>query len=223
MKKSLLATAIVLAAATVSTQAMAYQKGDWVVRFGATSVSPDDSSSNLVVGGSDLGLGVTVDSNTQLGLNLAYFFTDRWNVEVLAATPFTHDVDFGVADPLGTGDKLGEVTHLPPTVTANYYFGAADAKFQPYVGAGINYTIFFDEEFTSANDAAGLADLDLDSSFGLSAQVGFDYAIDEKWHVNASARWIDIDTDASFNLGGTPGSVSVDIDPWVYTLSLIHI
>ena len=212
MKKSILATAIVLAA--VSGQALAYEEGDIVVRFGATSVNPDDSSSNVMVGGNDLGLGVGVDSNTQLGLNFAYFVTPNINIELLAATPFSHDLE------LKTVGQLGETKHLPPSLTANYYFAAPNAQFQPYVGAGINYTIFFDEDFTSANKTAGFTDLDLDSSFGLTAQVGFDYAVNDKWHVNASVRWIDIDTDATFKLNGADGSVSVDIDPYVYTLSL---
>lgn len=214
MKKSILATAIVLAAATVSTQAMAYEEGDWVVRFGATSVNPDESSSNVMVGGADLGIGVNVDSSTQLGINVAYFITPNLNIELLAATPFSHDIG------LNTVGALADTKQLPPSLTANYYFAAANAKFQPYVGAGINYTIFFDEGFTQANKDAGFTDLDLDASFGLTAQVGFDYEVNDKWHVNGSVRWIDIDTDATFKLNGADGSVSVDIDPYVYTLSL---
>jgi outer membrane protein len=220
MKKSSVAL-LVLASVSVSQVAHAFQKGDLIVRGGLAMVSPDESSSNIVVGGTDLGVNVGVDDNTQVGLNIAYFVTDNINIEVLAATPFKHDVNFGVSDPLGTGDQLGEVTHLPPTVSVNYYFNDPSSAFQPYVGAGLNYTVFFDEEFTSANQTAGLADLDLDDSFGLAAQVGVDYMIDEKWFVNGSVRWIDIDTEASFNLNGVQGSVdSIEIDPWVYTIAV---
>lgn len=219
MKKSSLAL-LIIASVTAAPYAAAFEKGDLVLRGGLTTVSPDESSSNIFVG-SDLGVNVSVDNDTQLGLNLAYFITDKINIEVLAATPFNHDVNFGVSDPLGTGDKLGEVTHLPPTVTLNYYLNDAASPFQPYIGAGLNYTIFFDEEFTSLNDGAGLKNLSLDDSFGLSAQVGVDYMINENWLVNGSLRWIDIDTDASFNLNGTEGRVdSIEIDPWVYTLSI---
>ncbi|TPV59276.1 outer membrane protein OmpW [Aestuariibacter sp. GS-14] len=220
MKKSTLAT-IILAALVTAPAAFAYETGDILVRAGLTSVSPDDSSSNILAGGADLGVNVTVDSNTQLGLNVAYFVTPNINIELLAATPFTHDVNFGVADPLGTGNQVGEVTHLPPTVSVNYYFADASSAFQPYAGVGVNYTIFFDEQFTSANKEAGLSDLSLDNSFGLSAQLGFDYAIDEKWHVNASARWIDIDTSATFKVGEAKGEIKdIQIDPYVYTVSL---
>ncbi|GEA09629.1 OmpW family outer membrane protein [Alteromonas sp. KUL49] len=217
--RKLAATIIPLLLAT--PLASAHEAGDWIVRGGLTTVAPDESSSNIMVGGTDLGVGLTVDNNTQLGLNVAYFLTDRINVELLAATPFTHDVNFSVTDPLGTGNKLGEVTHLPPTVSVNYYLNDPSSAFQPYVGAGVNFTIFFDEEFTSANEAAGLDDLSLDNSFGLSAQVGFDYQLNKTWHVNASVRYIDINTEASFNLSGTEGSVAdIDINPWVYTVSV---
>ncbi|MCC2617092.1 outer membrane beta-barrel protein [Aestuariibacter halophilus] len=192
----------------------AYETGDWLVRGGVTTVAPDADSSNVFVGGADLGIGVDVDNNTQLGLNLVYFYTPQLAIEVLAATPFSHDIT------LNTVGALGSTKHLPPTVSANYYFNDTSAPFQPYVGVGVNYTVFFDEEFTDANAAAGFDDLSLDDSFGLSFQLGMDYVIDDKWHVNASARWIDIDTDATFTLNGTAGKVDVDIDPMVYTLSV---
>ncbi len=219
MKKTSISL-IALGISLTATQTIAFEKGDFIIRAGLATVSPDESSSNIIVG-SDLGVNLRVDDNTQLGLNFAYFLSDNLNVEVLAATPFKHDVNFGVNDPLGTGDQLGEVTHLPPTITVNYYFKDASSKFQPYVGAGLNYTIFFDEEFTNANDQAGLKDLSLDNSFGLAAQFGLDYMINENWFANGSVRWIDIDTEASFNLNGTPGRVdSIEIDPWVYTVSI---
>ncbi|PLW82456.1 outer membrane protein OmpW [Kineobactrum sediminis] len=218
--KNISLTLLTLAVATASQSALAFQKGDWIVRGGLATVSPDESTSNIVVG-SDLGVDLAIDNDTQLGLNIAYFFTDKLNIEVLAATPFKHDVNFGVSDPLGTGDKLGEVTHLPPTITLNYYFNDPSSPFQPYIGAGVNYTFIFDEEFTSANDAAGLKGLSLDDSFGLSAQVGVDYMLNEQWFLNGSVRWVDIDTEASFSLNGAPGSVnSIEIDPMVYTISI---
>jgi len=212
---------IVLASLAISGSAIAYEKGDLIVRGGFTNVSPNDDASNIFAGGADLGVSLNVDSNTQLGLNIAYFVTDNLNIEVLAATPFKHDVNFSVADPLSTGNQLGEVKHLPPSVTANYYFMDSSSAFQPYIGAGLNFTIIFDEKFTNANKTAGLTNLDLDNSFGLTAQIGADFKIDDKWHLNASVRYIDIDTEASFKVGGADGYVSdIQIDPTVITVSL---
>ena len=228
MKK--ISIAITIATLLAAPTAFAYEKGDILVRGGLTTVAPDDSSSNILVGGANFELGgavvggVSVDDNTQLGLNLAYFLTDKWNVEVLAATPFSHDID------IGGGVNLGSTKHLPPTVTANYFFADPGSKFQPYAGVGLNYTIFFDEELNTATagvieDATGgavISDLDLDASFGISAQIGADYEISDGMFINASVRYIDIETEADFKVNGADlGKIeTVTIDPWVYTISI---
>lgn len=115
---------------------------------------------------------------------------------------------------------------MSPTITANYDFASSSSAFQPYVGVGINYTLFFNEEFTSENQALGFSDLDLDDSLGFAAQIGLDYFVNDKWFVNASVRYIDISTDATFNLDNAglnldnaPGKVTVDVAPFVTTLS----
>ncbi|GAA5216808.1 outer membrane protein OmpW [Corallincola platygyrae] len=191
------------------------------MRGGIINVSPDDSSGNVWVdglGSTDMGVGV--DDDTQLGLNFAYMVTDNIAVELLAATPFTHDVNLENSQ-LGLGDgKLAEVTHLPPTLSALYFFGDSQTKFRPYVGLGLNYTIFFDEEFTGSRKEQGFNDLDLSNSFGWSAQLGADYSLNDNWFINAQARYIDISTDADFKVGDSKASVSVDIDPWVYMASV---
>ena len=89
------------------------------------------------------------------------------------------------------------------------------AAFQPYVGVGLNYTTFFEEE--TRGPLAG-TELELDDSWGLAAHGGVDIDIgDRKW-LRLDARWIDIDTDASVN-GVDVGSVQ--IDPWVYGAAFV--
>ncbi|MCG7530500.1 outer membrane beta-barrel protein [Psychrobium sp. MM17-31] len=230
MKKTLINIAMMAALATTSSVAMANKAGDMILRVGAVNVQPNSDKATVYAGGNkvDLGAGAltaSVESDTQLGLNFVYFATDKVAVEVLAATPFTHDLKVHSGD--ATLD-LGETTHLPPTVSALYYLNAPSDKFQPYVGLGINYTVFFEEEFapgvTGADSVGGLnlTDLKLKNSWGLSAQVGFDYHLNEKWLVNASARYIDIDTTASFKAidGSVPGKVEVSVDPMVYMVSV---
>ncbi|MEX1666598.1 OmpW family outer membrane protein [Zhongshania arctica] len=214
MKKSGV-TIAVLASLVASQHVVAFEKGDLIARVGIANVSPDESTSNVFVGGADQGASLEIGDDTQLGLNFAYFITDRINVEVLAATPFSHDVSFS------NGARLGEVTHLPPTVSVNYYLNSPSSAFQPYAGIGLNYTFIYDEEFSSENEAAGLSDLSLDNSFGLAAQIGADYILDEKWFINGAVRWIDIDTEATFSAGADRGSVStIEIDPVVYMVSV---
>ncbi|MDM5087020.1 outer membrane beta-barrel protein [Aeromonas rivipollensis] len=180
---------LLIAAAFASPAAMAHQAGDILVRGGLAFVSPQTSSDDVL----------DIDSNMQLGLTLSYMLTDNWGVELLAATPFSHSVKLG-------GAEVAKVKHLPPTLMAQYYFGDANSKVRPYVGAGINYTTFFDEE--GRGDLAG-TDVSVDSSWGLAGQVGLDMAINDRWFVNASAWLIDIDTDVHTAVG----TINTSIDP----------
>ena len=129
------------------------------------------------------------------------------------------------------GVSAGDTKHLPPTLMLQYYPIEGNVKFNPYVGIGVNTTIFFDEDVDDELNAAldgivGLppgtvdADLDLDQSWGLVAQVGFDYMIDEKWLINGAIWYIDIDTEAKISTAIADLKFDVEIDPWVYMLSV---
>ena len=181
----------------VPAAAQAHDQGDWLLRFGITYVEPKSNNSELV----------SVDGAASFTPNIAYMLTQNWSLELLAAWPFEHDID------LVGGPRVASTKHLPPTFTVNYHF-LPGAGFQPYVGAGFNYTLFFDEK--TVGPLAG-TDLDLDSSWGLSAQVGADINLGEKWLLNLNVRWIDIDTDAK--LDGAPLG-TVEIDPVVYSANL---
>ncbi|TKB46440.1 OmpW/AlkL family protein [Thalassotalea mangrovi] len=227
MKKQIVTMAVLTALLTPMVHAN--EAGDWVIRAGATNVDPDSGSSGVYVEalGGDTPLSVSVDDNTQLGLNFAYFFSPNWAFELLAATPFEHDVI--INDPSGIapgifgvpvdGATLASVKHLPPTLSVLYYFSTA-GSFQPYVGLGLNYTTFFEESFKSGPSSLGFNDLELDDSWGYSAQVGLDFYFSESWLINASARYIDIETDATFNIGEIAGSADVGVDPMVYSIML---
>ena len=208
MKKTISSLAVV--AALVSPSVFAHSEGDFILRVGAASVVPNDSSDKIL----DSQYELEVNSDTQLGLTFGYMFTDNISLEVLAATPFSHDISTDLV-----GKDIGSTKHLPPTVMVQYYFGDAQSKFRPYVGAGLNYTIFFDEGFNSTGKGAGLSDLKLDDSFGLAANVGLDYMINDKWFLNASAWYANIETEATYKAGGAKQKTDVEINPWVFMIS----
>ncbi|WP_339768409.1 OmpW family outer membrane protein [uncultured Paraglaciecola sp.] len=203
--------------------AHAYESGDIIVRAGLTAVAPDESSSNVTVQDvGNVGMGASVNSDTQLGLNVVYMFSDNIGLELLAASPFKHDINLtGTQDnDLGLGDgKLAQSRQLPPTLSVVYYLPVSET-FQPYLGLGLNYTVFFDEEFVGSRENQSFNNLSLEESFGIAAQIGMDYKLDEHWLVNASVRYIDIDTRANFDVLDLPAKVSVDVDPWVYSVML---
>ena len=216
---------LMAAALLASAAASAYEAGDWIVRGGAVMVAPNDDSSNLDLAGEQLaGTGVEVDDNTQLLLNVTWMANEHVGVELLAATPFEHSVDSKGLPGLGLGlsdVEVGSVKHLPPTLTVLWYPMESGAAFQPFIGAGINYTIFFQEDTSGAARAAlGARNLELDDSWGLAARAGFDYMLSDCWSLHAGVYYLGIDTKANLDTALGKVGVDVDINPWVYTVGL---
>ena len=219
MKKvNALALAVSTAILIAPMAASAYEKGDILLKFGSASVNPKSTSDDIV---QIPGQAVTANTNIQLGLSGTYMLSDKLGIELLAVTPFTHDITAkgGTLD----GADIGDIKHLPPTLSAQYYFMGSQNKFKPYVGAGLNYTIFFSEDVGA--DAAGLgySKLDLDDSFGVAAQIGFDYQVNKKWLLNASAMYAEINTTATLTGDGVDTlDVDYDIDPMVYRINAVY-
>ena len=215
--------AVALAGGGVAAQA--YEQGDFIVRAGAVMVDPDADSEDINRPGVPT-LNVDVDDDTQLSLIGAYMVTDQVAVELLAATPFEHDV---VAAGAGVDLDAGTVKHLPPTLSVQWYPRGGASGWQPYIGLGVNYTFIFDEdvdrELAGALGAilgATRADLDLDDSFGLTAQAGVDIPLGGNWALNAGVWYMDIDTTATIKTDVGNVKFDVDIDPWVYNVGIAY-
>ncbi|QZO13819.1 OmpW/AlkL family protein [Pseudoalteromonas piscicida] len=204
-----------LSAALLSTLLVAapFAHANFSVNVGAINVNPDNSASAI---DQDNSLGLVADSNTQLGITLDYHYSDNIVFELVAATPFSHTVDGagGLA-----GAEIADIKHLPPTLLAQYHFFDASAKFRPFIGAGLNYTVFFDEEPSAALKATlktNDVEVDLDSSFGIALQVGFNYDLNEKWGLHGMISKMDINTDATVYANGVKALTSdVELDPIV--------
>jgi len=214
-KSSLLASVALLCSST----AYSIEQGDWLFHVRAININPNDSSSLLNVGGSDLaGTGVSVDSNNSLDISLGYMITDNFSVELLADLSSKHTVSvYGLPTSLGVADgtDVVDTNVLPPTVFAQYHFNPK-GKVRPYAGLGLNYTLFFNDDLTdSAVTALGASNLDLDSSFGFAGQFGIDFQMKNDWSFNIDLKYIQIDTEATFNSALGPVKVNVDIDPLV--------
>lgn len=243
MLNNLVKAGFITVSLVASCAAGAYEKGDFIIRTGAVVVDPNEDSAEIysangAYGGSGLDLFGGLDSDTQLGISFTYMLNQNWGVELLGATPFEHDISLQsgiVGQVLSTA---ATTKHLPPTLSLQWYPMGSGSKLQPYVGLGLNYTIFFDEDmstdFDCATNAGGCADtdLELDDSFGLAAQAGIDWALTDHISLNAAVWWVDIDTEATITSPGAdtaPGGpwdtrtkFDVDIDPWVYMIGIAY-
>lgn len=222
MKKTILALAV--AAVFAPTLALA-EAGDIVVRLRAANINAHEDSklgkmtNNLLGAGAPnsvlaQGAELEVESNTIPELDLSYYVTKNIALELILALGSKHDVNIYKNGNVGqafTGKHdLGEVNVLPPTLTVQWHF-MPDQMFDPYVGAGINYTRFMDNglKFKPANLPIRV---DRDS-FGLALQAGFDVNLKDGWLINADVKKLWIDTDVEFK--GIGKIDKLDIDPVV--------
>jgi len=213
--------AVSLALAGAAVPAAQAEQGDWVLKGGATMISPDSPGINLGDLGPVEGVGtvtdaeLNVDDGTSFGFTITYMATDNIGVELLAAYPFKHDIDLAASiDGTRESGKIAETEHLPPTLSVQYHF-MPDGMFSPYIGAGVNWTIFSSEKIDPI-----LADgLSLDDSFGLAGQIGADVKFGDKWLINFDFRYIDISTKAKIKVEGEWVPLGdVAIDPFVYSI-----
>jgi outer membrane protein len=190
-----------------ATAASAYEAGDMVLRAGLAGVLPDSSFDQ-----NDLaGAGVDVDDGYSLGISFTYMATANLGVGVLGAWPFEHDFD-GAGTLSGSGE-VGSTKHLPPTVTLQWHFPTG-TNIHPYIGAGVNYTYFFDEETSGALSGVNL---ELDDSWGLAAEAGVDFDLGNDLVLSGQLWYLDIDTEAKLTGLGT---LDVDVDPWVFMIGI---
>lgn len=203
----------------LSANALAYQAGDILVRFGAATVEPKESSDPVLAEGNGVGL----NSNTTAGISGTYFLDKNLAIEVLGALPFNHDI-YGTGGLKGLG-KIGSTKHLPPTVSLQFYPKVSES-FHPYFGIGLNYTIFFGEDTTDSLTnglGANETDLKLDNSLGLAFQLGCDYQLNKNWAINAAVWKIDIDTTAHVDVNGEEATkFDVAIDPYAYMVGAAY-
>lgn len=220
--------------------AQAYQAGDIIIRAGAITVDPNESSSNVSLNVdptlAQQGWKVSVDSDTQLGLTGTWMMTDTFGLSLLASTPFEHELHGSGSLP--SSADLGSTKQLPPTLTLQYYPLHGSSMIQPYVGVGVNYTIFFEEKTTETlngaiNQHLGVnavesTDMDLDDSVGLAAEIGVDIRLNERFGINANIWYADIDTTADIDAFDSAGAklgtakVDVEIDPVVYMVGFTY-
>jgi len=175
----------VLASVALPTAAQT-QDGPWLVRVRAVNLDSANKDST--------GLELTVNDKVIPEVDISYFFTPNIAAELVLTYPQKHTVKAG-------GTEIGSLKHLPPTLTAQYHFTDLGA-FKPYVGAGLNYT-----RFSSVELPAGV-DIDR-NSYGLAAQVGFDYTVAKNVVLNVDVKKVQIRTDVSAG-GSKIGEFKVD-------------
>ncbi len=167
-----------------------------------TDVSPDAGDPITTTAGAATGLHADVKMDVMPTIGLTYFFTDHVAVEAIAGTTRHKIKAVGGT----TNVAVKDTWVLPPVVALQYHFAPA-AKVSPYVGAGVNYMIFY-----GGSNKNGF-NLKLKDGFGAALQAGVDIAASGPWSVNVDVKKIFFKTDAKDAKNGL--KASVNLDPWV--------
>jgi len=202
---------VVGAALLVALPADAVERGNWMVRFQTLYVHPD-ANSGTVGGMADTGL--DVDTDITWGFNLTYWVTPHFSLD-LSFYDSKHDIS-GTGLLADTGD-IADYRMFPPALSARWHF-APSKWITPYVGGGVNYTWFHDEEPKAylLEPSGPDVTVSMDDTWGWHLQGGVDIYFHDHWCFNWEISYMDIDTETTYTEEGyMPVKTDLSIDPWV--------
>lgn len=176
----------------------------WQMRLRGVGVIPHNRAEIGVIGGQ-----IDVNNNFIPELDFTYFFTENLAAELILGTS-KHNVGTlgsdisAVGGPTSANLDLGSVYLLPPTLMVQYHHKFGEV-FKPYVGAGVNYTIFYNEKSGAAKD------IKYDNKFGWGYQFGFDIDLTDKFFINVDFKKLFLKTDVTVDASNLNGGDALDI------------
>lgn len=220
MKRLFVFAAMMIAGLSVFGQSTG-AKNEWRIRLRGVGVVPQESAKIGVIGGD-----ADISNSFIPELDFTYFFNKHFATELILGTT-RHKVSTTASNLTAIGGAasanvdLGKVWLLPPTLTFQYHLPVG--KFNPYVGAGINYTIFY-----GVDEGPVVKGLDYKNKFAFAAQLGADYDISKKMFINVDVKKLFLSTDVTVDASNlTPASspqlsstlanlpADVKINPWL--------
>lgn len=196
---SAISASLLVASAANAADFTPKSAGDILVRARIVDVIPNESFDANIPGDASINNDVIPE------VDFSYFFTDHIAAELIAGTS-KHDVKWNTG---ASNVDLGSVRLLPPTLTLQYHF-MPKQRFSPYLGAGLNYTHFYD-----AKTGSGNTQVDYKDKFGYAFQAGFDYAIAGHWSLNVDVKKLYLKTDVNTVVGGAHVHATGHLNPWI--------
>lgn len=228
MKKSILSLPIVAACALLAAGSASAQ---YTVQLGYADVDPGASAgatSGPFIPANTTSL--SVKKQQTLFFSVSYDLTENLDVQLALGYPPTHDVTLRLINPGNVppsvqskqGQLIGTVRQIAPTLFANYKFGEPSNKFRPFVGIGVNYTMFDQAESTALFNqlSGGVTNNKLTDSWGLAAQVGATYKLDGPWTISGTWSTADVKSTLTNNTYGVERKTDIKFSPSVFILSV---
>jgi outer membrane protein len=165
--------------------------------------------------------GVNINAKNVETLYLAYVrrLSSHFDVELTVGyPPLEKTVGKGPAT-LGSvpydGQVIATARWLAPTLLFEYKFLSENSKWRPYIGAGVNYTTFYDRDSTAQGNAAsgGPTKLSLTPSWGVAGTVGLAHNIKNNWNAYASYSASQVKTKLNADTAGVIRTTHISFGP----------
>ena len=201
--------------ATTLPAAAGSDDGKFQIKVLGTVVNPDSDATVRAGGAVIPGADASVSTEVIPALTLGYYFTKNLSAELFCCFA-KHEIDGK-----GTISSLHEIADtwiFPPALTLQYHFTGM-GKWQPYVGAGVQYIAFFDEG--TGDNILGASKVEIDDAFGFTLQAGVDIGLGDGWSLNFDVKKTWLDTTVTWHNNAALGGVNVvgdaDVDPWIFS------
>ncbi|BAV09953.1 outer membrane protein [Filimonas lacunae] len=183
------------------------KSNEWRVRLRGLGIAPQESAKIGVIGGD-----INISTAYIPELDFTYFFTKNMAAELILGTSkhnlHTTGSDLSaIGGPNKANVDLGSVWLLPPTLTVQYHL-PFKCGLKPYVGAGVNYTIFY-----SKNSGSVVKNISYENKFGFATQLGIDYDISKKLYLNIDIKKIFLKTNATVDASNLTPAESPELSP----------
>jgi outer membrane protein len=210
IKTLVAAMAAVVSLAPIAAQAEAAAENPWMVRVRAVYADWQNGQS-----GNASSLNIQAQNQWLPEFDVSYFFTKNIAAELVLTYPQNVNITSNAVP-----NKTGTITALPPSLLLQYHFTELGA-FKPYVGAGINYTIFGDRSnFPQIGNGLTVSN----TSFGAVGQIGADYMFDKNWGLNVDVKYATMSTVTNSNggAGANLGTGKLTLNPWMPAVGVTY-
>ena len=204
LKSLVLAMAALASLAPIASQAQSANENPWMIRVRAVDLLWQNGQTESVKA-----LDIKAENQFIPEFDVSYFFTKNIAAELVLTWPQQVNINMG-------GANAGKISALPPSLLMQYHFTDLGAL-KPYVGAGVNYTIFGNRQNFPALGNAYQVD---QSSVGFVGQVGADYMFDKNWGLNVDLKYATMSTNVSAVGGASIGKLT--LNPWMPAVGVTY-
>ena len=214
LKSLVAAMAAVATLAPIAAQAQSASENPWMVRVRAVDILWQNGQSQPAAGTGVQNNNIRAKNQWIPEFDISYFFTKNIAAELVLSYPQRVNIYSNL-----TPGPSGTINALPPSLLLQYHFTEMGAL-KPYVGAGVNYTIFSNRNNFSIGGTNNYLNVD-QNSFGVVGQIGADYMLDKNWGVNLDVKYATMSTNVyTYPAGTNIGKLT--LNPWMPAVGVTY-